>query len=175
MSDLFLLGAMKRTFAQAQGFIDLIRSRNFPCAAAILRLQIDTAMRVNGLNLVDNIEDFCSELIGDKKFNQMKDRDGKKFTDVYLRQKLSEEHDWVSSVYENVSDFVHLSGRHLMVSITELNDGDRTISLAVSPVDPVRPDEDYFEIVDAFFEATRIAACLILGCMMSRRLQPSSD
>ena len=40
--------------AQARGFRDLIEARNFPCAAAILRLQIDTAMRINALSLVDD-------------------------------------------------------------------------------------------------------------------------
>lgn len=171
VSDLFLLGALRRTFAQVQGFVDLIRAKNFPCAAALLRLQIDTAMRVNGLSLVENIEDFCSELIGGKKFNQMKDRDGKKLTDAYLRQRLSEEHAWVNPVYESTSDLIHLSGKHLWVSITELNDDDRTVRFLVSERDPPRPDEEYFEVVDAFFEATKIAGILMLGCMMSRRMQ----
>jgi hypothetical protein len=170
-SDLFLLGALRRTFAQCRGFCDLIRSKNFPCAAAILRLQIDTAMRVNGLRFVENIEDFCHTLtFGEKNFSQMKDRAGVKLTDAYLRQKLSQDHDWISSVYVHTSDLIHLSGKHLMVSIVDLDDESRTVRFNVSSYDPPRPDEEYFEVVDAFFEATKLAGILILGCLASRHM-----
>ena len=169
-TDMFVLGALRRTLAQAQGFRDLLAARNFPCAAGILRMQIDTAMRVNALRLVADPDEACHDVLGGKPFNKLKDATGNKLTDAYLRQKLAEDHPWVNAVYEQTSDFIHLSGRHLYNSISTLDEETRTVRFVISGKDPPRPDEDYFEIVDAFFEATKVVGVLMLGYFQARAL-----
>lgn len=109
-ADFFIFGAMRRTLAQASGFRDLINARNFPCAAAILRLQLDTAMRVNALSIVDDVDSTCKAVLDGEQFNRLKDRDGNKLSDAHIRKKLAETHPWISPVYERTSDFAHLSG-----------------------------------------------------------------
>lgn len=167
-SDLFLLGAMRRTQAQSRGFRDLIAARNFPCAAAIVRLQIDTAMRINGLSLVENIDEFCAALMDGKRYNQQKDRDGKKLTDAYLRQRLAETYPWINPVYETTSDLIHLSTKHLYTSIVRTDDETRTVYFQIGDQDPPRADDAYFEAMDGFFEATKLAGMLILACLTAR-------
>jgi hypothetical protein len=170
-TDMFVMGAVRRTLAQSQGFRDLLAARNFPCAAGLLRMQIDTAMRVNALTLVAERDDCCKALLGGAHFNKMKDADGKKLTDAYLRQKLAEQHPWITPVYEQTSDFIHLSGRHLYNSIASLDEKTRTVRFVISGKDPPRPDETYFEILDSFFEATKIVGLLLLGYFDARALQ----
>lgn len=160
-TDLFLLGALRRTVAQSRGFRDLMRARNFPCAAAILRLQIDTAMRVNALALVEDVEQTCSAVLKGEQFNRLKDRSRTKMSDAHLRRKLADAHPWTSKVYEETSDFVHLSGRHFGTSIARMDDATRTVHFQIGGEDPMRPDADYFEVVDAFTEATSLAGQLI--------------
>ncbi len=167
-ADFFIFGALRRTLAQARGFRDLIEARNFPCAAAILRLQIDTAMRINALSLVDDPDTTCKAVLDGEQFNRLKDRDGKKMSDAYLREKLATDHAWISPVYERTSDFVHLSGRHFEVSIARTDDETRTAYFQISGHDPQRPDETYFEAVDTFFEATKLAGMLMLACLTAR-------
>ena len=167
-ADFFIFGALRRTLAQARGFRDLIAARNFPCAAAILRLQIDTAMRVNALSLVDDPDATCKAVLYGEQFNRLKDRDGKKMSDAYLREKLAASHAWISPVYEQTSDFVHLSGRHFEVSIARTDDATRMAYFQLSGHDPQRPDETYFEAVDTFFEATKLAGMLMLAFLMAR-------
>lgn len=167
-ADFFIFGALRRTLAQARGFRDLIAARNFPCAAAILRLQIDTAMRVNALSLVDEPDATCKAVLDGEQFNRLKDRDGKKMSDAYLREKLATSHSWISPVYERTSDFVHLSGRHFDVSIARTDDETRMAYFQISGHDPQRPDETYFEVVDTFFESTKLAGQLILAFLMAR-------
>jgi len=167
-ADFFIFGALRRTLAQARGFRDLIAARNFPCAAAILRLQIDTAMRVNALSLVDDPDATCKAVLDGEQFNRLKDRDGKKMLDAYLREKLAASHPWISPVYEQTSDFVHLSGRHFEVSIVLTDDATRMAYFQLSGHDPQRPDETYFDAVDTFFEATRLAGMLMLAFLMAR-------
>jgi hypothetical protein len=163
-ADLFVTGAVRRVLAQARGFRDLITAKNFPCAAAILRMQLDTAMRVNALFLVEDMNACCEAvLINDVRFNTLKDADGKRLSDAYLRAKLSDKHPWVNEVYKQTSDFVHLSGRHFWSSIVDADDETRIVNFFISGHDPTRPEEVYFEIVDVFFEATKLVAIMILA------------
>ncbi len=162
-TDLFVMGALRRTLDQSQGFRDLLMAKNFPCAAGILRMQLDTAMRVNALRLVKHRDDSCRDILGGQKFNRLKDTAGNKLTDAYLRQRLADDHPWIGKVYEDTSDFIHLSGRHFYNSIAATDDVSRTVQFSIGGKDPMRPDEAYFEIADAFFEATKLAALLMLG------------
>lgn len=166
--DFFMIGALRRTLAQSRGFRELIGSRNFPCAAAILRMQIDTAMRVNALRLLDDLDVACEAVLGGSRFNTLKDRDGNRCTDAYLRQKLSEDEPWVDTVYEQASDFVHLSGRHFYNSIAETDEETRTVRFVISDQDPSRPETSYFEIVDTFFKATKLVGLMTLAYFTTR-------
>lgn len=170
LADMFVMGALRRTLAQAQGFRDLIAAKNFPCAAGILRMQLDTAMRVNALLLVADRDQFCNEVLSGARLNRLKDATGNKLADVYLLQKLAEDHPWISKVYEQTSDFIHLSGKHFYNSIATVDETTRTAHFAIGGKDPHRPDETYFEIVDAFFEASKIAGILMIAYFESRRL-----
>lgn len=167
-ADFFIFGALRRTLAQARGFRDLINARNFPCAAAILRLQLDTAMRVNALSIVDDVEATCKAVLDGEQFNRLKDRDGNKLSDAHIRKKLAETHPWISPVYERTSDFVHLSGKHFEVSIARTDDETRMAYFQISGHDPHRSEETYFEAVDTFFEATKLAGMLLLAFWMAR-------
>jgi hypothetical protein len=127
-------------------------------------MQIDTAMRVNALLLVDDRDALCQEvLFGGKRFNALKDSNGNRLTDKHLREKLAENHPWISRVYEETSDFVHLSGRHFYTSIASIDDQTRVCCLSISGADPPRLDSTYFEVVDAFSEVSKITALMLLG------------
>ncbi|TCQ02675.1 hypothetical protein C8J34_11639 [Rhizobium sp. PP-F2F-G36] len=167
-ADFFIIGALRRTLAQSRGFRDLIKARNFPCAAAILRLQIDTAMRVNALSFVRDADVVCKAVLDGEQFNRLKDQDGNKLSDIYIRKKLAEEHSWISSLYERTSDFVHLTGRHFDVSIARTDDDTRMAYFQISGHDPSRSEETYFEVVDRFFQVTKLAGMLILAFWMAR-------
>ena len=168
-ADNFVFGAFRRTLAQSRGFRDLIAAKNFPCAAVILRAQIDTAMRVNALLLIGDREAFCAGIFDGKRFNVQKDTNGEKLTDAHLRKKLAEQHPWVDEVYRQASDFVHLSGMHFYNSIASMDDDTRIMRLVISGTDPPRPDSVYFEILDVFFRVLKLIADLLLGYLEARR------
>lgn len=158
--DFFVFGAIRRMLAQIAGFCQLIEAKNFPCAASILRMQIDTAMRINALTIVEDRESMCAAILKGEHLNTLRALDGKKLSDAYLCAKLTEKHSWVARVYEQTSDFIHLSGRHLYSSIESMDDDTRTVNFSISGVDPPRPESDYFEIVSTFFEATKLISIL---------------
>lgn len=157
---LFVFGIGKRTIAQSTGFRSMIDARNFMCAAGLLRMQIDTAMRLNALNLVSNVNAFLDAWIAGTKLSKFKSADGQKMHDVYLIEQLGKAYPWVLEVYQQTSSFIHFSSRHAWATVTGLNEDERTFNFLIGPSDPDRPEEDYFEIVDAFGAANKMASDL---------------
>jgi hypothetical protein len=172
--DWYVMGAAQRTMAQSRGFRTMIETRNFPGAAILLRTQIDTAMRINGLRYLDRPEEQLSEVFqGEKTFRQLDSWETtekgrpKKMQDVFLRAKLVEEAPWIDPVYEKTSDFVHLSFRPLLSSINQL-DETGAISFAITGEDQTTNESDYFEVCDAFFDVTKLTGTFILAILTGR-------
>ncbi|WP_417485284.1 hypothetical protein [Maricaulis salignorans] len=155
--SLVLVGALNRTVCQSKGFRTLIAARNFPCAAVLLRLQLDTAMRVNALHLVEDAFAVSTAMVAGKQLNRFKDTHGKRLQDAYLRTCLAAEHPWIEEVYRQTSDFVHLSGRHFHSAVSKANDEARSVQISVGG-EMGESECDYFEIIDAFTAATEIAS-----------------
>ena len=160
ISDFIIFGALKRTLALSDGFRGHIRNRNFSCAAALARLQLDTALRLYAGSLYGDTEEYSRTIFDGKRVDRLKDKRGRKLTDSYLADKLSEQYPWVKPMYEHLCEFVHLSNRHFFTSVASLNDADRSFKLNLSAKDAPRPDSDYFEIVEGFLEAMRITITL---------------
>jgi hypothetical protein len=168
-SDLFFIGAMRRTLSQSAGFRMLIDARNFPCAAGILRMQLDTAMRLHGLTLVADADAAAKELLlKGTRFDKLTDTQGQQLKDFYLHKALSQHWPWVSEVYQQASDFVHLSTRHFFSAIAEVGDNGK-FSMFVGNADPPLPDEEYMEIITAFGETCMIIAQMLVQYLEQRQ------
>jgi hypothetical protein len=163
VGDFLIFGALKRTLALSAGFRGHIRDRNFTCAGALLRLQLDTALRLYAANLHKNPQEYADAVFKGARVDKLKDKHGKRLTDAYLAEKLSEKYPWVKSVYENLCDFIHFSNRHIFASMAKLDDGERTVHLQISAEDPPRPDSDYFEIVGGYYETMHLTVKLAAG------------
>ncbi|MDH7786361.1 hypothetical protein QBD01_002382 [Ochrobactrum sp. 19YEA23] len=165
-TTLFLLASLQRIEANAAGFIAMVECRNYTIMSAILRMQIDTAMRVNGLLLMSNHEDGIRRILDGEKFNKLRCRSGKKLLDGYLVEKLSESHPWVKLVYERTSGMVHLSGTHIHhlfdYAGTSEADGNARIDLIIGAINPTIPDELHEEAAEAFRHVTAIASTLVI-------------
>ena len=111
--DFWAAAAVNRSLAVSAGFRRLIRDQNLICAGALLRLHLDTAMRLMAGFIVERPHDFATEVMGGSRINKMKDRCGSRMTDRYLLTQLAREYPWVESVYERTSDYVHFSATHI--------------------------------------------------------------
>jgi hypothetical protein len=169
VSDFLMLGALKRTLALSQGFRAHIRDRNFTCAGTLVRAQLDTALRVNALSLCTDTEKFASAVLGGERVDRMKDKHGKRMTDAYLAEKLSETFPWVQSMYASLCDFGHFSNRHIFTSMSIKDPEEHIVHFQIGPKDPPHPDSDYFEIVEGYYETMRITGLLAGGWGMAMR------
>lgn len=154
--DLMAAAAAKRSFSLVRGFRQMLKDRNMLCAGALLRLQLDTALRFYAASLVDNPHEFAVEVLGGAEIRKLKDRSGTLMTDKHLVQTLmaeSDENCWIGSVYRETSGFVHFSVKHMM-SVYTLADGDsRKIQMKVSATDDWLNESVFLEAASAFVEA----------------------
>ncbi|UCI21083.1 hypothetical protein FJ970_09075 [Mesorhizobium sp. B2-1-8] len=166
LTHMFLLGAGQRTLSQSRGFRQMIKARNFPSATILLRTQIDTAMRIHGLPLIQDREESMKRMIaGQVQFDRLTTMENGKqvrLTDAYLRKHLSATYPWIDNVYTETSDFVHLSFRHLWTAIGGVDDEARTVQFALSGIDAKRDESAYFEACAAFFEVSKIVYMMLL-------------
>jgi hypothetical protein len=159
----YAAGILKRTLSQSSAFRMLIEAKNFQSAAGLLRMQIDSAMRMHALALVSDAQVFLDAWLAGEPINKLKAADGEQLRDHYLLKKLAEDHPWVKDVYHETSGFIHFSGKHFFTSIAHMDDATHILKFQITATDPDKPDEEYFEIVDAFFKATKLTAMFVIA------------
>lgn len=110
--DLFVLGAARRLLTQSRAFNHSVADKNGQVASALLRIQLDTVLRLYAIFWVADADAFVRSVRNGDQIDRMKDRHNQKMTDAHLRPKLTDCYPWIESVYKNTSGLIHLSNRH---------------------------------------------------------------
>lgn len=165
--DVFANGAIARSLALAKGFREMIVQRNLVCAGALVRLQLDTALRMTAGWSVDNPHAFAMSVARGERIDRMKDRHGNRLLDKKLVENVAKDHPWVPKVYEVASDFIHLSDRHLARAFGLTDDGKR-FSTCVSSDDPPGLDDSYVEAIVYFRKATHLLLHYLEGWVYTK-------
>lgn len=158
--DWYALAAIKKTASISHAFCTLVRAKNTLSAAALVRLQLDTAMRIFGLSLVDDMEAVGTLLMTDTSYRKLKARTGEPLSDAFLHRKLNEKFPGLSEAYQAASAYVHLSGRHIKTGLWS-REGSPTLFFHLNGTDDARPNEWFADIIDSFDQATRLTTDLI--------------
>lgn len=154
--DILALASIKRSMSLIKGFTALIKQYNYSSAAALVRLQLDTCLRFYAAFIVDEPHKFANEVLKGKHVRNMKDRKGKRMTDRYLVVSLTKKYEWMTRVYESTSGFIHLSDKHIFLSIDESHNSDKTISHRVAADDKNIPIDLWIEMISAFKACTEV-------------------
>lgn len=149
MNDMLVTATLHRALCLVRGFVDLVRSRNFLATAPLLRLQLDNSLRIYAVSLVDDPNNVIRRILSGERIDRMKDRNGRRMTDKYLRDGISRVRPWVGPMYEDASEYIHLSGKHVFHS---WNFEEQTMT--VSGEDFTVDDEDYLNLLNSFQKAT---------------------
>ena len=165
--DWYVLAAIKKTASLTHAFCILARARNTLTAAALIRLQLDTALRIFGLSLVDDIEAAGTRLMNDERYQKLKSRDGEALHDAVLHRELNDHYPGLSEAYQATSSYVHLSSAHIKTGLSE-RPGSPILFFHLKGTDDDQPDDWLADIVDSFDQATSLTAELIEGFMQSR-------
>ena len=171
--DLLTSGALNRSLAHIAGFTSLLKARNLVCAGAILRLQLDTALRYYASFLVAEPHEFALRVLAGEHIRKLRDEDDRQLTDAYLVEKLGVEFNWIPRVYERTSGYVHLSATHLMAALSP-GESERTVEIKISADDKPLPDWIYVEALAAFSASTQVFLKYVYGWIITKS-NPAQD
>jgi hypothetical protein len=156
--EILIATAIQRSRHLVEAYVQLAQSRNLTAASALIRMQLDSAMRVNACFLVSDPMELWEVLKSGETWNKVKSNDGRPLTDVYLHERLSEKFEWASQVYKQMSGYVHLSRPHLE-STTE---GEQFLGMVIhqGPAGQRVSDQELAENAQLFITVTRALLAL---------------
>jgi hypothetical protein len=168
VTDMLAMTVLNRSLAVIDGFASLVAT-NFVCAAALVRFQLDNALRFSAVFRVSDTDDFVKRVIEGERTSKIKDKDGKPMTDTYLVSRMEEQHPDVKKVYDDACGYVHLSEKHILHTFMLADDGSMRMEIGG---DSAATDHDRRYAVATMDGITR----LLLGLMKDYiRLQGSSE
>lgn len=168
--DLYVQAVLNRSGSLVSGFTSLVRAGNYHCAASLVRLHLDSALRLSAAWLVEDPHKFVIEIMQGKNLRDLRDRRGERLYDRYLVKQISKEFSWVTSVYDETCAFVHLSEKHIFQGFERQAPGDEpgtfTIRMGAwrSPV----PDEAVEEGLSAMVAITELVLHYVAGWIVTK-------
>ena len=150
--DLFLIAALNRTINLNKAFIELTESNNFIAAAPLVRISLDTLLRLYAAR-VSNLEfnEFARQVIFEErkisslKSNVRNENDKlRNLSDNFLKKSISqiEGYEWVEKIYDVGSSFVHLDSNMFFASRRVNSEEERTVSLTIGYHDSFIPQSE---------------------------------
>ena len=133
--DLFLISALNRTVNINKAFTSLIRDKNFIAAAPLVRINIDTLLRLYASIISEyDRNEFAKKVMSGFLIKNMKVKGGKeKLSDYYLHTEISkvENMDWVSKIYKVGNSFIHLENAIIQSSSKIIDEEKRQICFTI--------------------------------------------
>ena len=118
--DTFCIAQLNRSLNLIDAFIVLSKMNNYITSLALVRIHLDTLLRLYAVKLTQqDVNQVVEKMLNGKPIKKFKDGTTKKLlTDSYLKDKISEmdSFTWVKETYEKSSGFVHFSDYILKVS-----------------------------------------------------------
>ncbi len=154
--DLLSFAVLNRSMSLTSGFVTLMRKDNFVAAAPLIRIQLDNFLRYAAGWLVSDLHEFAVKVLSGEHIGNIKTKEEKKMIDSFLVNEFSKEHKWIKSVYKNTSGYIHLSGKHMFINITELDSKQRTATFKISDKDAHIPEKFKVEALMTFTKITKL-------------------
>jgi hypothetical protein len=142
-ADMFGMGIARRSLAMSSGFRSMIEKRNSLCALPMVRMQLDTVLRLYAGFFAPDHRQFCNDVIAGKQIDKMKSDEGKPMKDGYLRDRVARRNPWVVDVYKTTSGHIHFSERHIYEAFRP-GEG-RSMRMIIGPDDGDRKPDEYRE------------------------------
>lgn len=146
--DVYLIATLNRTINLNKGFTSLIRDNNFIAAAPLVRLNLDSLLRLYAARISEfDKNTFANKVLGGESIRKIRSNSKKaKLTDSYLVKSLSqhEGYEWVSKIYEAGNLYVHLSNKIMFSSQRVDVKDERKITLTIGFHDFFIPEDEKY-------------------------------
>lgn len=159
-SDLVMFGIMDRQIGLVESMPPIFESKNIHALAPLLRVQLDSLLRLHAFRIVDDMDDLARHIIKGKSLRKYKDRCGKELFDRHLVNTLKSELPWVEPMYDTLSGWVHFSESHIFSAVAA-GEGEREIKVGVGSFREEIPDDLFREAKESLVEIHSNTADLI--------------
>lgn len=149
--DFVMFGMIERNIALLDSFPYLVKTKNFHSLAPLLRVQLDSLLRLYAFQLVENQDELSRHILNGQSLRRFEDRHKKRLTDNRLVESISKELPWVRPVYEKLSGWVHFSGQHVYSAVTLPKKG-HNIQIAIGSYRKPLPSEIFQESIQVAVE-----------------------
>lgn len=158
--------ALQRSRHLIEAYVPLLQSKNLTAASALIRMQLDSAMRVNACFLVANPLVIWDALKADTSWRHIASADGSKLTDAYLHKQLSEKFSWATALYKQMSGYIHLSRPHLESAV----EGEEFLGMVIyqGPAGVGLTEEELAKNAEQFIRVTEALLSLCEGYARTR-------
>lgn len=148
-TDLYFCALINKSIQLTDGFVELINKRNLTSAGIILRSSMDNCLRLYAMFIANNPDEVVDCLMSGGRLDKLKDKEGNKLRDSYLKDKLGEYDNRFVQVYNNASGYVYFSEKGFYQSVSAL-DGEYEIGIQVSHAIPEKANDYILECVQAY-------------------------
>ncbi|WP_298324249.1 hypothetical protein [uncultured Dokdonia sp.] len=165
--DIFLIVALNRTVNISKGYTTLMRENNFISAAPLIRINIDTLLRIYASIISEyDRNTYASKVMEGEQINKMKfNGTNQKLSDAFLYSELSkvQNMEWVSSIYKAGNSFIHLEKAHFYSSYQINKNENQNLNFSIGFHDNNIPDKEKLgssiwmnKTVDSIIEQSQI-------------------
>lgn len=136
--DIYCTGILNKSINILSGFVCLVRAKNFIAAAPLVRIHLDSLLRIFAPHLWGgNVDLFAEKVLDGEAIDKLKTKSGNRLYDNFLATELSQRkgYEWVLKTYKSGSAYVHFSERHIFTSVRAGSIGARTINFVVGEHD----------------------------------------
>jgi hypothetical protein len=165
--DFFFCAAADRCIRLIDGFIPMLRDRNLTCAGVLLRMQMDNCMRTYAAFIAEDRNAVVNCIIDGNPINKLKDVNGKKMMDGYLKDELTKMDPLFSRVYDNASGYVHLSEKAFYQTVA--NCENNTIGFGIGTPLPEKRNVTLIEGANAYIHFVKLHFKLLQAVVESKQ------
>lgn len=164
-TDFFLFAALRRTVSLKEAFLSLVRAQNYSVAAALLWMQLDTAIRYSAILRVPSAQQFCEAILKEKKkLEAFVSREGIPLTHDYLIGELLGEVPELKQMYDWSFEFVNFSRMHVREGYLSSGDeGNAGFEFMISPTNKYVQLDQWLYLLRSFDTALGLTSTFVLA------------
>ncbi|MBV2127574.1 hypothetical protein [Arsukibacterium indicum] len=155
-ADALFLASCNRALQVLHGFMLILRNNGYSCGVALLRIQLDSILRLHGITLTADPHDSANKVIQGEKLSKIKDKAGRQLSDAYLVDRLTEINPWLKDTYRHCSSYIHLSDTsfHHLLDKSEQVPNTNERKLYIGSDESEIAEKYKIELIQAFSVAT---------------------
>ena len=166
--DMFFIGVLNRSINLIDAILILTSRWNFVAAAPLIRLHLDTLLRLSYWRTIKNPDAFIRQILEGKQVNQIKDEEGIKLTEGRLREYTRSMFPQVDNVYKGTSRLIHFSDKHVFTCIEALDETGRMAGFSIGKGSSKWREKDILYLLECAITITEAILSIGRGWVLEK-------